>query len=79
MNTDRVPTVIDAELVAERPDLTPALPDSGAIPDVAVDINEVLTEEAEWDLANPRRQKARTTYDSRFKAFASSYVSHLRR
>lgn len=47
MNFDRVPTFIDAELVAERPDLTPALPGSGALPDVAVDINEVLTEEAE--------------------------------
>ncbi|MFF5050109.1 hypothetical protein [[Kitasatospora] papulosa] len=93
--TDRVSTVIDAEIVAERSDLTLALPDSGALPDVAVDINEVLTEE---DLANSRRQNTRTTYDSRFKAFASwcvargrtpgprttevnliSYVSHLRR
>lgn len=47
MNSDRVPTVIDAELVTERPDLTLALPGSGVLPDVAVDINEVLTEEAE--------------------------------
>ncbi|WP_327370323.1 tyrosine-type recombinase/integrase [Streptomyces sp. NBC_01217] len=78
-NTDLVPTVIDAELVEERPDLTPALPDAGALPDVAVDINEVLTEEAEEDLANSGRQNTRTTYDSRFKAFASWCIARGRK
>ncbi|MDP5315290.1 tyrosine-type recombinase/integrase [Streptomyces poriferorum] len=78
-STDLVPTVIDVEIVEERPDLTPELPDAGALPDVAVDINEVLTEEAEEDLANSGRQNTRTTYNSRFKAFASWCVARGRK
>ncbi|MCA1219849.1 hypothetical protein [Streptomyces sp. 8L] len=77
-STGLVPTVIDAELVEERLDLTPALPDAEALPDVAVDI-KVLTEEAEEDLANSGRQNTRTTYGSRYKAFASWCVARGRK
>jgi site-specific recombinase XerD len=42
-----------------------------ALADGDFDINEVLTEEAEEDLANAGRENTRQTYDSRFKAFAN--------
>ncbi|WP_098894184.1 tyrosine-type recombinase/integrase [Streptomyces sp. t99] len=78
-STDLVPAdVIDAEIVDERPDLTPALPNAGVLPDTAIDINELLTDEAEEDLANSGRENTRDTYDSRFKAFANWCVARGR-
>jgi len=72
-STDLVPTtVVDAELVEAATEL-PAQTDG------AVDINELLTDEAEEDLANTGRENTRETYESRFKAFANWCVAHGRR
>jgi site-specific recombinase XerD len=72
-STDLVPQgVVDAELVGES-DALPSLADAG------VDINELLTDEAEEDLANSGRENTRDTYESRFKAFANWCASRGRR
>ncbi|TQE33097.1 tyrosine-type recombinase/integrase [Streptomyces ipomoeae] len=72
-STDLVPApVVDAELVDDHE----ALP---ALPGDAVDINELLTDEAEEDLANSGRENTRETYESRFKAFANWCAARGRR
>ncbi|MET9551058.1 hypothetical protein ABZY36_38100 [Streptomyces sp. NPDC006627] len=68
-STNLVPiTVVDAELVE-------ALPPEA---DGEVDINDMLTEEAEEGLANSGRENTRDTYNSRFKAFANWCIARGR-